>query len=66
MEEAKAPRRKVMAVEFEATIQAVRSLASGSIQVTLELQDYCTPQAQWLLGERLNYVRVLVEKDNDD
>lgn len=66
MEEAKAPTPKIMAVEFEATIQSVRSLANGSIRVTLELQDYCIPQAQWLLGKRLDYVRVVVEKLDDD
>lgn len=53
-----------VAVEVDAEIRQVKSMADGSINVTLNLPEYCIPQAKWLLDHLLDAVRVLIQYDN--
>ena len=43
-----------LAVEFEAEIRQVKTMADGSCNITLNLPEYCKGQAQWFLAHVLD------------
>ena len=54
---------KVKAIEFEATLRRMQTMADGSVRVTLDLQEYCTPQAKVMLDWLNELVRVVMVSD---
>lgn len=59
-----APTPPKVAIEFEAELRQIKTMADGTANVTLNLPEYSMPQAQemmgWLLG-RVRVVAILVE-----
>ena len=55
----------ITAVEFEAELRQVKTMADGSANVTFNLPEYCLPQAQVMLMWINNAVRVLVDSNPD-
>lgn len=53
---------RVVAVEFEAVIQKVETMADNCSRIKLDLPEYCTEQGQVLFGWRLERVRVVIER----
>ena len=49
------------ALEILAEVRQVRTMADGSVNVTLNLPEYCLPQAQVLLAWVRGEVRAVVE-----
>lgn len=49
------------AVEIAAEVRAVRTCADGTVNVTLNLPEYCMEQAQVLMGWVRDEVRAVVE-----
>ena len=59
---------KIRAVEIEGTIKRLRTMADGSIDLTINLQESCTPQAGKMLEWINNYiggVLEVIERDDD-
>lgn len=58
-----------VAVEFEAELRQIKTMADGTANVTLNLPEHSIPHAQkmmaWLLG-RVRVVAVLVEDKEGD
>jgi len=50
-----------LAVEFEAEIRQVKTMADGSCNITLNLPEYCKGQAQWFLAHVLDVGRGVFE-----
>lgn len=56
------------AVEVEGEIVKVQTLANGLIRLTVDLQEYCLPQAQQLMAwnrEQVRAVIAIVENERD-
>lgn len=49
------------AVEVEGEIKRLRTMADGTVDLTITLPEYCLPQAGVLLGWVKEYVRVVME-----
>lgn len=54
--------RSVRAVEIEAELRQIKTMADGSVNVVLNLPEYCIPQVKIILDWLGEQVRVLVEK----
>jgi hypothetical protein len=60
----------VRAVEFVAEVRQVKTMADGTVNLTLNLPEYCKPQAAWFMqhqGEMVKSVselEVLKNKEN--
>lgn len=54
--------QKPRAVEVEAEVRQVKTMADGSVNITLNLPEYCLPQAQVLLVWVRSQVRVVIER----
>ena len=52
---------KTKAVEVEAEVRQVKTMADGTVNVTLNLPEYCLDQAAILLGWVKEQVRVVIE-----
>lgn len=50
----------IKAVEFEAELRQVKSMADRSYNVTLNVPEYCLPQVQELMGWLLDRVKVAI------
>ena len=50
----------IKAVEFEAELRQVKSMADHSFNVTLNVPEYCLPQVQQLMGWLSNEVKVII------
>jgi len=53
------------AVEIEAEVRQVKTMADGTINLTLNLPEYCLPQAGILMGWVREMVRVVVQITGD-
>ena len=51
----------VVAVEIDAEVRQVKSMVDGSVNVTLNLPEYCIPQAKTLLGWIGDAVKVVIQ-----
>ena len=52
---------EIKAVEFEAEVRQVKSMADRSYNVTLNVPEYCLPQVQHMMKWLLSQVRVVIE-----
>ena len=50
----------IKAVEFEAELRQVKSMADHSFNVTLNVPEYCLPQVKEMMGWLANEVRVAI------
>ena len=57
---------KVKAIEFEAEVRQVKSMADGSVNVTLNLPEYCMPQAKVMLDWLREQVICVMQLDTID
>jgi hypothetical protein len=48
------------AVEIEAEVRQVKTMADGSVNVILNLPEYCMPQAQVLMGWVREQVKAVI------
>ena len=51
---------KVKAIEFEAELRRLQTMADGSVRITLDLPEYCTPQAKVMLDWLNELVRLVM------
>ena len=51
---------KAVAVEFEAEMRQVKSMADGTYNVVLNVPEYCLPQLQTMMGWLKSLVRVVM------
>jgi len=56
----------IKAVEIDAELRQVKSMADGTFNVILNVPEYCLPQVQQLLEWLNDQVRVLVEVGKND
>ena len=55
---------EVKAVEFVAEVRQVKTMADHTVNVTLNLPEYCVKQAAWFMqrqGEMIKSVSILVD-----
>jgi len=53
------------AVEFEAEMRQIKSMADGTYNIVLNVPEYCLPQVQTAMGWLQNQVKVvMVNEDN--
>ena len=52
----------IKAVEFEAELRQVKSMADHSFNVTLNVPEYCLPQVKELMGWLADEVKVVIAK----
>jgi hypothetical protein len=55
---------KVKAVEFEAELRQVRTMADGTVNVILNLPEYCMPQVKVMMDWLKDQVKVLVVNES--
>ena len=57
--------KEPIAVEFEAEMRQVKSMADGTYNLVLNVPEYCLPQVQTMMGWLKSLVRVvMIESDN--
>jgi hypothetical protein len=54
------------AVEFEAEVWQVKTMADGSVNVVLKLPEYCMAQAKELMGWHHLLVRCIAALENEN
>ena len=54
---------KAVAVEFEAEMRQVKSMADGTYNVVLNVPEYCLPQVQTMMGWLKSLVRVVMANE---
>lgn len=50
------------AVEIEAEVRQVKTMADGTVNITLNLPEYCMPMAQEIMGWVGEMVRAVVQR----
>ena len=51
---------KPVAVEFEAEMRQVKSMADGTYNIVLNVPEYCLPQVQTMMGWLKELVKVVM------
>ena len=51
---------ETVAVEFEAEMRQVKSMADGTYNIVLNVPEYCLPQLQTMMGWLKSLVRVVM------
>ena len=54
---------EAVAVEFEAEMRQVKSMADGTYNVVLNVPEYCLPQVQTMMGWLKSLVRVVMVEE---
>lgn len=54
--------KQIKAVEFEAELRQIRSMADHTYNVTLNVPEYCLPQVKEMMGWLAEQVKVIVAK----
>ena len=54
---------EAVAVEFEAELRQVKSMADGTYNITINVPEYCLPQVQTMMGWLKDLVRVVMAKE---
>jgi hypothetical protein len=55
---------KPVAVEFEAEVRQVKSMADGTYNIVLNVPEYCLPQVQTMMGWLKDLVRVVMAESD--
>ena len=53
-----------VAVEFEAEMRQVKSMADGTYNIVLNVPEYCLPQVQTMMGWLKSLVRVVMAEEH--
>ena len=56
---------KPIAVEFEAELRQVKSMADGTYNITINVPEYCLEQVQTMMGWLKDLVQVVMVKGQD-
>ena len=54
---------KPVAIEFDAEMRQVKSMADGTYNVVLNVPEYCLPQVQAMMGWLKSLVKVVMVKE---
>ena len=54
---------EAVAVEFEAELRQVKSMADGTYNITINVPEYCLEQVQTMMGWLKDLVRVVMAKE---
>jgi len=54
---------EAVAVEFEAEMRQVKSMADGTYNIVLNVPEYCLPQVQTMMGWLKSLVRVVMAEE---
>lgn len=57
---------QTQAVEIEAEVRLIKTMADGTVNVTLNLPEYCLPQAAVIMGWVKMLVRAVIEVTDDE
>jgi len=52
-----------LAVEFEAEMRQVKSMADGTYNIVLNVPEYCLPQVQTMMGWLKSMLRIVAVTD---
>ena len=52
-----------LAVEFEAEMRQVKSMADGTYNIILNVPEYCLPQVQTMMGWLKSLIRVVMAEE---
>ena len=55
---------KPVAVEFEAEMRQVKSMADGTYNIVLNVPEYCLPQVQTMMGWLKSLIRVIMTESD--
>ena len=55
---------KPVAVEFEAEMRQVKSMADGTYNIVLNVPEYCLPQVQTMMGWLKSLIRVIMAESD--
>ena len=55
------PKQQIKAVEFEGELRQIKSLTDRSVNVTINVPEYCLPQAQQMMAWIGDSLRVIVQ-----
>ena len=55
----------VVAIEFEAEMRQIRSMADGTYNIVLNVPEYCLPQAQTMMGWLKGLVKIVMVNQDD-
>ena len=56
-------KEEIRAVEFEAELRQIKSMADHSYNVTINVPEYCLPQVQKMMEWLAGMVKVVMEKE---
>lgn len=56
---------EAVAVEFEAEMRQIKSMADGTCNIVLNVPEYCLPQVQAMLGWLKDEVRVVMVQEKE-
>ena len=54
---------EIKAVEIEAELVQIKSMANGTVNVVLNLPEYCIPQAKVMMDWLKDMVHCVIEKE---
>ena len=57
--------KEPIAVEFEAEMRQVKSMADGTYNLVLNVPEYCLPQVQTMMGWLKSLVRVVMARETE-
>jgi hypothetical protein len=55
----------VVAIEFEAEMRQIRSMADGTYNIVLNVPEYCLPQVQTMVGWLKGLVKIVMVNQDD-
>lgn len=56
---------KPVAVEFEAEMRQVKSMADGTYNIVLNVPEYCLPQVQTMMGWLKELVHIVIANEEE-
>lgn len=54
---------EAVAVEFEAELRQVKSMADGTYNITINVPEYCLEQVQTMMGWLKDLVQIVMVRD---
>jgi hypothetical protein len=56
---------EAVAVEFEAEMRQVKSMADGTYNIVLNVPEYCLPQVQTMMGWLKSLVKIVMANEEE-
>ena len=57
--------KKIEAVEFDAEMRQIKTMADGTCNIVLNVPEYCLPQVKTMLGWLKDMVRIVMVKESE-